>query len=249
MNATLMVNFFLIFSLLINLLLILLVTKISYSKGGIAYIFYKLRLTSKRPSGIITSGLPTPYYEQRASHFEILPNEDNGIIFVGDSIIDGCEWSELLQNSNIKNRGIISDSTEGILNRIDKTLEAKPKKIFIMIGINDLSSGSPLDLIVSNYNRIIERIKAQSPLTEIYIHSVLPTNDIYYKGNATNDKIKALNEQLQTVANKYGLTYIDVFSKVLDNNGRLDERYSNDGVHLLGKGYLVWENIIAKYIN
>ncbi|HUX93953.1 MAG TPA: GDSL-type esterase/lipase family protein, partial [Ignavibacteriaceae bacterium] len=147
MNATLMVNFFLIFSLLINLLLILLVTKIGYRKGGIASILYRLHLTSKSPTGIITPGLPTPYYKQRASHFETLPNEENGIVFIGDSIINGCEWSELIQNSNIKNRGIISDTTEGILNRIDKTLEAKPKKIFIMIGVNDLSSGSPLDLI------------------------------------------------------------------------------------------------------
>ncbi|MHB8338143.1 MAG: GDSL-type esterase/lipase family protein [Ignavibacteriaceae bacterium] len=244
-----MVNFFLIFSLLINLLLIFLAAKISYNKGGLAYILYRLRLTSKTPTGIITSGLPTPYYVQRASHFETLPNEDNGIIFVGDSIINGCEWSELLQNSDIKNRGVISDSTDGILNRIDKTLEAKPKKIFIMIGVNDLSSGSPLDLIVSNYEKIVDKIKANSPLTEIYIHSVLPTNDIYYKGNATNDKIRILNERLQTIANKYGLNYIDVFSKVLDNNGRLDERYSNDGVHLLGKGYLVWKTTIEKYIN
>ena len=244
-----MVNFFLIFSLLINLLLILLVTKIGYRKGGIAYILYRLHLASKTPTGIITPGLPTPYYKQRASHFETLPNEENGIVFIGDSIINGCEWSELLQNSGIKNRGIISDTTEGILNRIGKTLEAKPKKIFIMIGVNDVSSGSPMDLIVSNYNKIIERIKVQSPLTEIYIHSVLPTNDIYYKGNATNDKIKSLNERLQNAANKYGLTYIELFSKVLDNNGRLDERYSNDGVHLLGKGYLVWKNIIEKYIN
>ncbi len=244
-----MVNFFLIFSLLINLFLIFLIAKISYNKGGIAYILYRLHLTSKTPTGIITPGLPTPYYKQRASHFETLPNEENGIVFIGDSIINGCEWSELLQNSDIKNRGIISDSTEGILNRIEKTLESKPKKIFIMIGVNDLSSGSPLDLIVSNYEKIVDKIKANSPLTEIYIHSVLPTNNIYYKGDATNDKIRILNERLQSIANKYGLNYIDVFSKVLDNNGRLDERYSNDGVHLLGKGYLVWKIIIEKYIN
>ncbi|MHB8852552.1 MAG: GDSL-type esterase/lipase family protein [Ignavibacteriaceae bacterium] len=244
-----MQNFLYLISLSINLFFIFLVAKIIFNKGGISYLIDKLRLNSKPGLKVINPELPTPYYKQRQSLFEILPIDYNGIIFIGDSIIDGCEWSELLQNSNIKNRGIISDSTEGILNRIEKTLEAKPKKIFIMIGVNDLSSGSPLDLIIGNYERIVDKIKAHSPLTGIYIHSVLPTNDIYYKGNATNDKIKTLNERLQIVANKYRLTYIDVFSKFLDNNGRLDERYSNDGVHLLGKGYLVWKTTIEKYIN
>ena len=35
------------------------------------------------------------YYYQRKTLFEKLPNSENEIIFLGNSISDGCNWSEL----------------------------------------------------------------------------------------------------------------------------------------------------------
>jgi hypothetical protein len=29
----------------------------------------------------------------------------------------------------------------------------------------------------------------------------------------------------------------------------MDEKYSNDGLHLLGSGYLVWKSVLEKYID
>ena len=46
------------------------------------------------------------YYYQRASLFEKLPVTSEDILFVGNSLTDGAEWTELFQNQHIKNRGI-----------------------------------------------------------------------------------------------------------------------------------------------
>ena len=67
-----------------------------------------------------------------------MPDTPNEIIMLGNSITDGCEWSELFQNSNIKNRGISGDITEGVLYRLDEVTRSKPAKVFLLIGINDL---------------------------------------------------------------------------------------------------------------
>ena len=39
-----------------------------------------------------------PYWHQKETHFRLLPNETDEIIFLGDSITDGCNWSELLHD-------------------------------------------------------------------------------------------------------------------------------------------------------
>ena len=48
---------------------------------------------------------------------------------------------------------------------------------------------------------------------------------------------------------KYHIKYIDIFPHLLDTSGKLSREYSNDGLHLLGIGYLKWKNIIEPYVN
>ena len=54
------------------------------------------------------------FYYQRATLFEKLPIDSDDIVFLGNSITNGCEWHELFNNPNIKNRGISSDVSMGI---------------------------------------------------------------------------------------------------------------------------------------
>jgi len=42
------------------------------------------------------------------------------------------------------------------------------------------------------------------------------------------------------------VTYIDLYSRFLDAEGRLDKRYTNDGLHLLGEGYVLWASILKR---
>lgn len=58
------------------------------------------------------------YYSQRATLFEQLPITSQDILFVGNSITDGCEWAELLGNAHVKNRGISGDVVMGVYDRL-----------------------------------------------------------------------------------------------------------------------------------
>ena len=46
------------------------------------------------------------HYSRRVSHFNNLPVKKGAIIFIGDSITEQCNWSELFDNPEILNRGI-----------------------------------------------------------------------------------------------------------------------------------------------
>src|SRR5699024_8845969 len=75
----------------------------------------------------------SPYYHQRATQFEDLPKTEDQIVFLGNSITDGGNWSELFQDDKIINRGINADITTGVLNRLKEVVNRKPKKVFLLI--------------------------------------------------------------------------------------------------------------------
>jgi lysophospholipase L1-like esterase len=202
----------------------------------------------------------------------------------------------LFQNPKIKNRGIGGDETDGVLLRLEEIIKSLPEKIFIMIWINDLSHLG-IDQVVTNYKKIIEKIKSQSPNTKIYIQSILPVNNKFYSAGARNNDIIKLNQILKNLnqttrdwhtrpvilreakglaarffaalkmtlpkgrvpkctnvigfdlASLNDIISVDLFSLMSKSNNQLDEKYSNDGIHLNGQAYLVWKSAIEKYVN
>ena len=77
----------------------------------------------------------TTFYDQRATLFEVLPTSKKDIIFLGNSITNGGEWTELLGNPHAKNRGISGDRTDGVLDRLHVITKGKPAKIFLLIAL------------------------------------------------------------------------------------------------------------------
>ncbi|SHE64916.1 Lysophospholipase L1 [Mariniphaga anaerophila] len=193
------------------------------------------------------------YWERRASLFENLPTSKKDIIFLGNSITDGAEWAELFDNPRVKNRGISGDVTSGILNRLDPIVKGTPAKIFLLIGINDASRGISVDSIVGNIRLIIEQIQRESPKTRLYLQSVLPVNDAFdnYKKHASRwMMVPEINKKLVVLASEKRISYIDLFSHFTDESGaKLNPAYTNDGLHLMGEGYLKWKELLEHYVN
>lgn len=193
------------------------------------------------------------FYEQRATLFEELPVTSKDIIFLGNSITNGCEWSELFQNKHVKNRGISGDICMGVYDRLDPIVKGKPAKIFLLIGINNVSRGASADTIVSEIGMIIRKIKKESPKTKLYLQSVLPVNDCYgmFEGHTSRwQVVEQINNLLQPLAQKEGATYIDLYTHFVDGDtGKMNPQYTNDGVHLLGRGYLLWRDIVKPYVD
>ncbi|MGL4520647.1 MAG: SGNH/GDSL hydrolase family protein [Phocaeicola sp.] len=193
------------------------------------------------------------YWHQRTTLFEKLPITSKDIVFVGNSITDGGEWFELLNNKHVKNRGISGDVSMGVYDRLEAITNGKPKKIFILIGVNDLPRKTAIEEIVSNINQVIGKIKEQSPKTKIYLQSVLPMSDeknMFHGHTERHADVAPLNSLLEAVAQKEQITYIDLYSQFINpETGKMDLRYTNDGLHLLGAGYELWASIVKPYVN
>lgn len=225
----------LIISSLLNLVSLCLGIIWLTKKGGLPYIFSTLNLPRKNEYPF--------YYIHKKSQFEKLPITNSDIIFLGDSLTDEGEWSELLEIP-IKNRGISGDTTDRILNRLAQIIESKPHKIFLTIGINDLLNGSLEAQLLLKYQSILAELQ-KTPNTKVFIISILPVNNTLTRYLQNNHKIAKINLQLKKITTDFNYEFIDVFTHLIDKNNQLDTQYTSDGLHLNGQGYLVWKEVIA----
>lgn len=191
------------------------------------------------------------YWYQKQTLFESLPTSPEDIVMLGNSITDGGEWAEILDNVHVKNRGISGDTTDGVLQRLSSITDGRPAKLFLMIGINDFAQGISGDSIARNIEQIICRIKAESPETEVYVQSILPISDeitLFPGHKAHLSQVAPTNAMIRAICERQGVTYVDLYSSFVTSDGKLDLRYSNDGLHLLGEGYKLWGSIIKPLI-
>lgn len=213
-----------------------------------ASFIFAVSISAQTPAPTPDTNFQRPYYVQKVTQHRLLPKKKNAVVFVGDSITDGNEWTEQLDCPRCQNRGISADISHGVLARLDDILAEKPAKIFLLIGINDLSRNIPNAEIIANYREFVNRIKTASPKTKIYLQSVLPVNNTFRKfTEKIEENVKLLNDAMREIARtSEGVTYIDLHSKFLDADGRLDKKYTNDGLHLLGEGYALWTKILVE---
>ena len=58
----------------------------------------------------------------------------------------------------------------------------------------------------------------------------------------------AVNKGLQALCAEKGIVYIDLWTLLADKNGKLRADLTNDGLHLMGEGYLAWKTVIEKFV-
>ena len=106
--------------------------------------------------------LTEEYYNTKVASFEkenpTLSGAD--VVFLGDSLTDGCDLEKYYPEYSSVNRGISGDTTDGLLNRLKvSACDVDPKAVVLLIGVNDISSGVKPNELSDNYEKIITGLK------------------------------------------------------------------------------------------
>ena len=157
--------------------------------------------------------------------------EKDKIVFLGDSLTEFFRVEEFFHRYNPYNRGIASDKTIGVLERLESNVIAlKPSKVFLQIGTNDLNCKKRLRQNVStNIKEILLRLKENLPNAQIYFISLYPVNrkakffSIFFVGKRKNKDIAAINSEIENFCNDNNIIYIDIYSNLLDEKGNLNK--------------------------
>ena len=169
--------------------------------------------------------------------------QQGAIVFLGNSITEQGWWSLLLKRGDVENRGIGGDNTFGMIDRLPDILKSKPRKIFLMAGINDLTGGQPVDTIVMNITRMADMVHEAVPGCRLYIQSVLPVNT----RRLAYPELKGLNARLVQLCDaKPWCTFVDLAPLLSDADGELCIDLTKDGIHLHPAGYVIWTDYLKK---
>ena len=232
MNA----KYWLLFSLVINLVLAGALFYLVQRLGGVKFMIHR-----------INSGGLAGIYENRTDLFNYLKLEKGDIIFLGDSITEYGQWEELMNHPRVKNRGIAGDTSWGLLRRLDGITASQPSTIFLMIGVNDFLF-TDNEEIIDNYAKIVQQIKSQAPDCQLVLQSILPINASVKNTVFDNKRIVEVNQAIQSIAQKEGLTYLNIHEKLLDTNEQLAAKFTADGVHINGKAYAIWKELVNPFV-
>lgn len=168
------------------------------------------------------------------------------MIFLGDSIVEYFPIHELLQSpKHMVNRGVRGYRTDLLRTHLDAhVFGTELQQIFLLIGTNEIGKEIPQKGTLDNVEAVLQAILRDFPLTHINLISVLPVSqEERYKEKVSirsNEKIQALNQAYQELAQAYHqVSYVDVYSSLLDEVGQLAEAYTTDGLHLSVAGYRI----------
>ena len=177
---------------------------------------------------------------------EELKKEEEPIIykqvFIGGNLIKNYTLSKYYSGYEVINSSKEDITSEYLLNNLDSMLfDYNPSKVFINVGLNDLSNKVDKDTIVSNIKEIIRKIKEKDSNIEIYLLSIVPLNSTDY------ENINAVNEGLSKLSNVN--KYVDIYEILKEVNGdTISSLYSEDKKELNSKGYEVLTDGLSKYL-
>lgn len=183
---------------------------------------------------------PQDYMVATAELQSHLPIDSNSIVFVGNSLTSNFQVYEFFPGMPVRNRGIGSNQTTHILQRIKGIAECGPKMIFIEGGINDLAANRSVDSVLLVYKQIIETIRQASPTTKVIVQSTLPVC-------GTSAALMPAVNKLNGLLNEYaGEDYLDIGTHLL-KDGELNKAYTWDGIHLNYEGYKIWAGVVRSH--
>lgn len=197
---------------------------------------------------------PYIWYKRVAFAFDNNKCESGRVVFVGDSITDGCDLDKYYEGLGAINRGISGDTTGGVLNRMKiSAYDLKPSLIVLLIGTNDYQRIPPHknENILKNYRKILTGFKEKLPDTPVIVQSVYPIADVSFHNHYRygHGNIEDLNEGIKSLAEEYGYYYADVYSLLVEGEEEMNMEYSEDGLHPNEKGYEVISAYLRPIIN
>ena len=195
-----------------------------------------------------------PFRNHRYDSFRVLSTNSESIVFIGNSITDMHCWPETFVTSEgnylpIVNRGNSGTYSTEQSNNLESYIAGKPKKVFMMIGTNDIATSGGLNFsgeqVLQYIKSIVARIHARSPQTKVYLYSIL--------NNRTNNRVEATWLHTNKIIKEYveskndeRVKYIDLYDKLTGiAQGGV---WSYDYLHLTAAAYKVWCESICEYL-
>lgn len=145
------------------------------------------------------------------------------------------------------NRGFGGSSLPHLIRYFDDiVVPYHPRQILIYCGENDLGGKVNGDTVFSRFKTLFHMIRQYDKKVQVTYISMKPSPSRIH----LIDEMRSGNEQIKNwLASQKRADFIDVFSKMLDENGQPKSWiYRDDKLHMNGNGYFIWAKEIHPYL-
>lgn len=209
-------------------------------------IFFAIKITNSYNKKLENEKLVQEYRTNKKNQYLEENNKyakgEVEVVFLGDSLTDGCDISKYYSNFLALNRGIGGDRTYDVLGRLDYSVYAlEPQVVVLLIG------GNNLDSMFDDYEDILQGFKSNIPNTKVVLISLTPLGEKY---QTKNNLVKENNKKIETYAIKFGYEYVNVFDDLYSEEiDAIYPEYTIDGAHLTDAGYQILTGKIKEKLN
>lgn len=147
-------------------------------------------------------------------------------------------------DSKLINLCVSGATTEDVLRgQLRQAISARPTLVTLGVGINDLGHGLTAEQFSGNYEEIVRQLRTETSarvvvtnVPDISFAPVIPVSE----RDATRRRIQLFNEKLETIARRYELSVVDIYSETHRVIPAHPEFFSDDGFHPSAEGYSYW---------
>lgn len=163
--------------------------------------------------------------------------------FIGDSIYTGLTGygyfpdSQVFAKIGLNPQSARTAELKG-MTAVSKAQGLQPARIYIMLGSNGLAYMGNANM-TNNMKLLVEDLKAVCPDSTVCVVSIPPVTKAHNDaGQETMDMVNDYNSRLKTMASEAGVTYLDLCSQLMNEDGYFSKTYAEaDGLHFLGAAY------------
>lgn len=177
-------------------------------------------------------------------------------LFIGDSIFTGLYLYDFLDQANVAAK--VGYTPYGALNgafdskgitALSYAKQRSPKRIFILLGSNAMSSSSELNALKNSYSNLLTTLHSEIPSAKICCISITPVARKTDYPNIDNSAVRSMNEYIEQQCKALGVDYFDFYSQISDDEGYFLTDYAEvDGMHFKPSTYkLLLAELQKKY--
>ena len=180
--------------------------------------------------------------------------DEKRVVFYGSSSVDGWDLARDFPNIPFLNRGIGGENTREMVFRFRQDVVGlNPRGVLIFFGsCNDFWPPNQMNPAETKSNMIKMARYADRAGIKVAFGAVSPVND-YIPGkdllkSHPLDEVKALNDWIAGFCAQNGYEFIDFYSAVADEHGKLAEELTEDGMHCNTAGYNRWKPLVIRVL-
>lgn len=127
-----------------------------------------------------------------------------------------------------------------------------PGFVTVLIGVNDVVQGVPIEAYESNVAAILDAVLARLPADRIVTiavpdYTVTPAGADYGDPRQQHDAIVAVNATMERLSGERGIAYVEIFD--ISRRAAADRSLvADDGLHPSGAQYALWVERIAPVV-